>query len=343
MMVLNHRSTATKKGDRGCLPLDTACCAIVAMITPLRSRRAAAPLWFVLFVLACGVAHAQSRPVEDASAPDAAIAIEEAASQDEDEKRLRFAVGGDIYSAYYFRGMLVEDQGFIFQPYANVEFDLISNDALTLTLDAGVWDSFQSAKTDADSELSDFMQTWYDSDYDLGAAVAWDHFSLRLGLAIYTSPSRAYDRYQELTLTFEIDDSDWLGAWAMSPYVMIAYEISDNGSDGEGLGHDAYLEFGVTPGFDLDNLKPLPEGTRIDLPVVLGLGLHDYYETDSGANQTFGYLSLGVLATVPIPIIDGLSLAAGVDFLILGQAAREFNTNEDSTEWVWHVGLAMEF
>ncbi len=310
---------------------------------PSISLCASVPLWFILLAFTGSASHAQSRPVDDASAPDAAIAVEEAASEEEAESRLRFAIGGDIYSAYYFRGMLVENEGFIFQPYANVEFDLVSNDTLTLTLDAGVWDSFQSAKTDADSDVSDFMQTWYDSDYDLGAAIAWDHFSLRLGLAIYTSPSRAYDRYQELTLTFEMDDSDWLGAWALSPYAMIAYEISNNGGDGEGLGHDAYLEFGVTPGFDLNNLKPLPEETRIDFPVVLGLGLHDYYETDSGANQTFGFLSLGVLATVPIPVIDGLSLAAGVDFLILGDAAREFNTNEDSTEWVWHVGLAMEF
>lgn len=286
---------------------------------------------------------AQSRPVDDASAPDAALAVEEAASDEEVDKRLRFAIGGDVVSAYYFRGILVEDHGFIFQPYANVEFDLVSNNDLTLTLDAGLWNSFQSTKTDADPDVSEFLQTWFDCDYDLGAAIAWDRFSIRVGLAIYTSPSRAYDRYQELTLTFEIDDSDWLGAWALSPYAMIAYEVSNNGNDGEDLGHGSYLEFGVTPGFDLANLKPLPETTRIDFPVVLGLGLNDYYETGTDANQTFGYISLGVLATVPIPWVDGLEFAAGVDFLILGDAARQFNTDEQSAEWVWHIGLSMSF
>ncbi len=318
-------------------------CAHIGRISFFSVLRIAAPLWFLWLAFAGGASHAQSRPADGASAPDAAVAVEEAASGEEVDKRLRFEIGGDVYSAYYFRGILVEDQGFIFQPYANVEFDVVANDACTLTFDVGVWDSFQDARTDANPDRSDFMQTWYDSDYDIGAAVGWDKFSLRLGLGVYTSPSGAYDRYQEITLTFEFDDSEWLGSWALSPYAMIAYELSDNGNDGEGLGHGSYLELGVTPGFELNDFKPIPQGTRIDFPIVLGLSLHDYYETDNGANQTFGFVSIGVLATIPIPVVAGLALAGGVDFLVLGDAARQFNTDEQSTEWVWHFGLSWSF
>ena len=262
---------------------------------------------------------------------------------DEPEPRLRFEVGADVVSAYYNRGILVEDEGFIVQPYASVEYDIVADDACRITFDAGVWQSFQGAKTDANPDRSDFMQTWYDADYDLGIGVAWDQYSLRLGSSLYTSPSDAYDTYGEITLTFAIDDSEWLGPWAMNPSIMLLQEFADDDTGADGMGSGAYLEFSITPGFDITDAPLVHDDIRIDAPVVLGLSLDDYYETGTDADQTFGYLSLGVLATAPLRCVDGLSLTGGVEFLMLGDAARQFNTDEDSTEWVWRVGVVFEF
>jgi len=285
--------------------------------------------------LAGALAPRAAAQYEPEKAPDLAT--------DEPLDRLRFEMGFDIYSDYFYRGILIEDDGFIFQPYANMEYDVIAGDSCTITLDAGVWTSFHNNRTDAHPDRSDFFQTWYDADYDLGAAIGWDQFSLRLGFAFYTSPSGAYDSYEEVTLTFEVDDSERLGGWAMSPYVMVAQELGDRDSDGERFERATYLEFGVTPGIDITGLPPLPEATRLDFPIVLGLSLNDYYEAGTGDDEIFGFLSVGALLTVPLPWLEGLSLNGGVEYLLLGDAARLFNTGEDRDEWLWHVGMALGF
>ncbi len=51
---------------------------------------------------------------------------------------LSFDAGIDFTTAYFFRGILQQDEGFIAQPYANAYYQI--NDSLKIW--TGVWNSF---------------------------------------------------------------------------------------------------------------------------------------------------------------------------------------------------------
>src|SRR5262245_21788994 len=86
--------------------------------------------------------------------------------------KVTFRIGNDITTAYYFRGILQERDGFIDQPYGEINFSLLSRDEdddhlLTgITLIAGMWNSIQTEKTLADSDSG--PSNWYEADLYAG-------------------------------------------------------------------------------------------------------------------------------------------------------------------------------
>ena len=75
----------------------------------------------------------------------------------------------------------------------------------------------------------------------------------------------------------------------------MAIELSGQ-ADG-GLGEGVYVELGVEPGLHL-------EGTPVSLsfPLTVGLSLSDYYEEAPGNDDVFGYVDLGLVASVPLRV-----------------------------------------
>src|SRR4029078_8154549 len=68
------------------------------------------------------------------------------------------SVGSDFTTAYFFRGILQERDGFIWQPYGELDFNLYTADEKeqeydplsSFTLFAGSWNSINSEKTLSD-------------------------------------------------------------------------------------------------------------------------------------------------------------------------------------------------
>lgn len=222
----------------------------------------------------------------------------EAAGEEEDGgfwSRFSGVVQADFSNAYYFRGILQEKDGVVAQPWGELYFNLFSSEDFFIrdvTVGGGVWASFHTEDTGAsDSPNSLYETDWYplvSMGFPAGVSLTSIYY-------FYTSPNDAFKTVQELNFKLAWDDSEYLGKFALSPWMNLAIETKRTsfGPDkGEGM------QFGVGP-----TLFELPCGdypVTFTLPLEMGIALNDYYEQDDGDETTFGYFSWGVKASMPL-------------------------------------------
>jgi len=266
--------------------------------------------------------------------------VASAKADDPNTGKLSFSIGSDITTAYYFRGIVQEKDGFIMQPHAEVAVSLFeARGAITeVTATGGIWNSVHSEQTGASGDGSD---NWYEADLYGGVSVGvLEALEAGVTYIAYTSPSNAFATVQEVDFSFGFDDGNFLGPLALSPSVTLAVE-TENAAFGENEG--IYLELGVQPGLTLreDGRYPL----SLSLPLTLGLGPRDYYETDND-DDTFGYFDGSIVAAVPLALIPekygAWEASAGVHFLTLGNNLQSANGG-DSFEVIGIWGLALSY
>lgn len=277
-----------------------------------------------------------------ASQPDADI-TEPAAEvvNDTNADRVSATVDLTFTSQYFFRGIIQETEGLIFQPSIELGFDLYSNDSFSIAAYAGLWNSFHDNETGS-ADPDDFVSKWYEIDYYLGLALTTGDLTVDLGYTTYASPNDAFTSVEEFSLSFAYDDSSlWGGNFALAPYATLALETGDGQADG-GADQGLFLAIGVEPAHTWEN-SPVGDVT-FSVPVEAGFSLDDYYE-GAGGDESFGYLTAGIAASLPLPAPAGFgewSLHAGVDFLFLGDSNESLNNNDDS-ETIVHAGVTFEF
>jgi hypothetical protein len=257
--------------------------------------------------------------------------------------RVALSLGMDFTTAYFFRGIMQERDGFIWQPYAGVGFtlweggdeDLIDN----LIFNIGSWNSIQSKQTLAVSGPAN----WYESDvitgFTLGLA---DVLSANVSYIAYTYPNGAFPTVQELDAGLSLNDSEWLGAFALYPSMTWAFEV-DNTAFGPNEG--IYLQLGAKPSVVLFEEAEYP--LTLALPLTLGLSVSDYYEEgDGGDDDTFGYFDAGIVASVPLSFISSdygsWSASASFDVMALSGTLARVNRG-DGTFFIGKGGVAMTY
>lgn len=271
---------------------------------------------------------------------------EEAAPAAAEEKRIHFRFAADWTSAYYFRGIRQEDDGFIFQPSAELSFDLASWEGGSFKAFFGTWNSFHDEETGVpQGEESDFSDTWYEADLYGGVAVTLGNFGFSALYTTYTSPSDAWETIDEVILGASYDDSSLWGesGFALNPSLTFAIETSADYADGADTQRGIYLQPGLSPGFSAT--LPLLQEVDFAFPIVVGLSLDDYYEDSTGEDNAFGYVSVGGKMTFGLPIPSSFGdwkLSLGVYGLFLGDTTKEFN-DDDETEVIGSVGISIEF
>jgi hypothetical protein len=259
--------------------------------------------------------------------------------------RLSLNLGADWASAYYFRGIAnVQNGGSNVQPYAEIGFKLLDSvgPLSSLTIAPGIWNNFQYGDDGRLVEPSD-PRFWFEADlYAKLTATWWEVFTTGVTYTYYTSPNDSFSTYADVGLSFSLNDAKWLGAFALNPSLLFAFETK-----GEALVSDdkkgIYMGLGLAPGytvFDGDSLS-----FNVSAPLTFGFSVKDYYTVD-GKNQTFGYFSGGPLFTFglkSIPAAYGTwSLKAGVQFLVLNSNLQTVNTG-DSFVPIGSVGVAMTY
>ena len=239
----------------------------------------------------------------------------------------------DVTTAYFFRGIVQEDQGSIIQPAVEVGFSLSDN----LSLSVGIWNSFHDGPSGTAGGATD-PESWYESDLYISAGTSLsDDLDGSVTLTWYTSPNDAFATVTEVAIGLSIDDSDGL---ALSPSLTLAMETSNSAFGAE---EGTYLELGIEP-----SLAPFANGNlqnvALSMPITLGLGINDYYETATD-DDDFGFLDIGIVGSMPLSVpasYGSWTLSAGVHYLMLGDNTEAANGGDDD-EIIATVGISMGY
>lgn len=249
------------------------------------------------------------------------------------EGRISLGAGVDFATDYYFRGIIQETDDFIAQPYASGTISLFEGgkglNSMSVTL--GIWNSFHAGPTGGSGAGTVDPKSWYEADLYGGVAVGFlEIFELSATYTAYTSPNDSFGTVHELAWSLSLDDSKLLGPFALSPYILLAFEI-DGQADG-GNNEGVYLEFGVAPGLTL--LKSDTYPITVSFPIVIGLSVDDYYENPAGQDEAFGYFKGGIVLSVPLAFIPAdfgsWTFSAGGYFYAFGDSLERFNNGDGS-------------
>ena len=260
--------------------------------------------------------------------------------------KLSISGGVDITTAYFFRGILQERDGFIIQPYGELGWALFrgkeddgKGDWSGLSLFGGTWASLHTEET---NHTASSLDAFYEQDWYGGIQLQFmdNKVTTRAFYIAYTSPSDAFRTVQEVDLSAALDDSEWLGAFALKPSILFATE-TENSAMGPERGE--YMEFGVAPGFPIVDSEDFP--ITLTFPNKLGISLDDYYEVSESNEDTFGYYSTGVKVSFPLTFIPedygSWSASGGATLMVLGTNTK--NLNDKDSPWVvgtWGVSMA---
>jgi len=255
--------------------------------------------------------------------------------------KVAFSVGSDITTAYFFRGILQERNGFIWQPYGEINVNAYSTDeehaiVTGITPFVGSWNSVHSK----DTLGTNAVENWYES--DVYAGVKFNLFNtveMKPFYIAYTYPNGAFPTVGEADLQFTLFDAQWLDKWALNPSVLFAWEF-DNTAFGTNEG--TYAQVSVRPSYTIYESETYP--VTMAIPLNLGLSVSEYYETDT-RNPAFGFFQGGAIFTVPLAFVPedygAWSVSAGASLYAFGTTTKQANDND--TPWVvgtWSLNFA---
>ncbi len=266
-------------------------------------------------------------------------------------------LGVNFVSQYISRGVVLENQDVIAQPYADLYFKLYEGDGFLnkVSLNLGLWSSIHSKGTDhgAIGGGSTGTQSWYEFDYTVGLAMTFaKNWTLTPSFYAFLSPNDGFSDFYGLNLNLAYNDSElWGNGFALNPYVTVLFELQNKAGTGSGEG--VYYEVGVTP---TKTFGPV----TLSLPIKAGFGSNDFYgslnpATGSIDNEAFGYVSAGLNAAYPLKFIPECygtwTVNANVTYYYLGDGTKDFNTparggavrTENDSEWVFGGGLSIAF
>ncbi|MEM1167084.1 MAG: hypothetical protein AAGI30_12435 [Planctomycetota bacterium] len=275
-----------------------------------------------------------------ASDPDPGMEVLQTQDQASGASYASLSLGVDWYSAYYFRGIIQEDDGFIAQPYVELGLTLFETEESAVYFAVGIWNSIHS---EIDTAGDDGFEEWYELDVYASAGITFGDWDVSVTYTNYSSPSDAFQSIDEIGVGIAYSDSFLPGDFSLNPYIYVASEIGENGALG---GPGIYMELGIEPTIYEPESGPL-EGLSMSFPVTLGLGFDDYFafSGDNSDNEdTFGFVQFGVSASYPLPIDWGdWAVSAGVYGLYLGESLEDLNQDDEDIEVLGTVGLSVSF
>ena len=256
-----------------------------------------------------------------------------------DSDKASFSTGTDFSHAYYFRGIVQERSGIIAQPFMDMTFSLFEGteglNSVTFTI--GQWNSLHTGPSGNDGPATN-VGAWYESDFYTGFAFGIDSWDVGLTYTAYLSPNDTFGAVREVALSLAVDDSEMLGAFALSPHVLMAIEV--NGQADGGTGEGVYVELGVEPGLSVDGTP-----VSVTFPLTFGVSLSDYYEGTAGSDDSLGYIALGLVASMPLPIpasYGAWEVTGGVHLLSLQDTLMALNGGDDF-QAVGTVGFSITY
>jgi hypothetical protein len=291
--------------------------------------------WVAASLVACTLA---------VGAPPLVGAQQEAKAEEKvNTGRLALSLGVDWASAYFFRGIAQEVGGANFQPYASVAFKLVDHvgPLTALTATPGIWNNWHAGGGTLVEPVD--PKFWYESDlYFTLAATLFENLTLGLTYTAYTSPNDSFGTVQELGLSLSLNDSKWLGAFALNPSLFVGGELTGQADAGHARG--VYLQLGITPSYTFAPESAYP--LTVSFPVTLGLSAGNYYEFGTGDNPAFGYVQFGPVFAVPMSFIPKSfgtwAVKGALELLFLGDTLQAVNDGE-AFKPIGRIGISLVY
>lgn len=316
---------------------------------------------------------------DDLGLMDALDASTTASSQPAQQDPIRFGFGADFASSYFHHGYMMQNRGLVFQPSVSFSTQPIRLGSWvaepylvwtnTLNTDespgyGGGHDGHSRTEQKYQQYLAqphpgaplphyhtrlvdvitydDSGGGWFETEVRPGVRLSKGPFALDLLIKGHVYPTDFHDTIIELGAKASYDlDSLWSkekhATFGLRVTEMVTQEIKDsNGS------LDTIFETTVEPivryGF---------KGHRgsITFPVTLGMSPNGFYRDSSLNDELMGYFSVGIEASVPIPMSEKYGrwfLNAGVTgYQMLADSAEFANQNEQA--FVAHIGIGIAF
>jgi len=271
-------------------------------------------------------------------------------------------IGINVVSQYISRGVVLENQGAILQPFTDLYFKLYEGDGFLnkVQLNFGLWSSFHDKKTDAGALTGtpgvSSTDYWYEFDMTAGISFTFaKNFTFTPSYFTFLSPNDGFSTFKGLNLKFAYDDTSLWGesGFKLNPYVQVLFELENKA--GSGLDEGIYYEVGIAPS--------MPVGpVTLTFPVTAGFGSHEFYgsfneEEGTIDDEWFGFVSAGVNVGYGLKFIPECygtwTATAGYTYYFLGEGTSDFNTAQrggavrggdgDEHEHVFSTGLTVAF
>jgi hypothetical protein len=242
--------------------------------------------------------------------------------------------GLDLVNQYNFRGIRQNSEGVSIWPYVDFGFTPFRGEGglKSVGINVGSWNASHSQINSADFGTGN---KWYESDIYATVGFGFSQSALAFTYTSYTSPADLFSHVKELAVKLSYDDSAALGAGALKPYGLVAFELATEPGRYQadaGLEGGRYLELGIAPGVS---------GSRVSLaiPVKVGLSVGNYYELE-GVDNKFGFFSVGGLATVPLG--SHFNIHGGAEYQALGDTTKALN-GDDGSQVIGSVGIGFAY
>ena len=250
--------------------------------------------------------------------------------------KVSLAATYDFTNAYMFRGLRQDDTRVIMFPFAEARIDL--HDDTDIALRIGSWNSLNTGVTGSNGPSG---KLWYESRFYTGADFTFGSGITAGGAyTAYPSPNNSFSTVKELSFRVSADERTITSGLALRPHALVALEFDTSPGLGQadgGVGAGTYLELGIAPGIN-------ESGFAIAIPVRVGLSLNDYYEL-AGIDHTFGYLSLGAIASAPLgrsTTYGAWDVHGGFEFQSLGDTPEAFNAG-DQSKLIGTIGIGFSY
>ncbi|MDF1740975.1 MAG: hypothetical protein P1U86_17565 [Verrucomicrobiales bacterium] len=194
------------------------------------------------------------------------------------------------------RGLNVENEGVVFQPLALFFFDLYSDPNAFLSnvsLTAGVWNSIHTNESGADPGY------WNEVDPILGLTFKFgEHWTFDSTFTQFVSQTDSYPDSTHMELKLSFDDSEYLGAFALRPWLGYWLELDQKSTvvfDPATSEESYYFTVGVKPEFSIGSVK-------FEFPTSINLVGEEFYQQfdGTGGGSGLAVFSSGVKASVPM-------------------------------------------
>jgi hypothetical protein len=211
------------------------------------------------------------------------------------------------------RGMIVHDEGLTFQWLALGLFNLYKGDSFIndVTLLGGVWNDFSTEPVSIHAPFGSKPKTSFveiDPIASLSTTFAKD-FKLDVTYTAFAMQILDIGTSQHLEVKLGYDDSRYLKAFALHPYVSYWQELDGKATDAQvpfivfrhqaGPPSSYYFDIGIDPSHIFTNLG----GLKLELPCRVLLPNKDFYGEYYDKASTVGLYEVGIKGTLPINFV----------------------------------------